>query len=223
MRREEGAMSTVTTPSTLAAMPVLIPDVNVSASLIEDRRARGIDHHDEVWEGVYVMSPLANNEHQRLTTLLASILIDVIDRPGLGLSFAGVNLTDQPENWQKNFRCPDVVTFLKGNPAQNQGTHWLGGPDLAIEIVSPYDRTREKIEFYESVGARELLIIDRDPWQLELLRLAEGKLATVGASTLAAPQSLLSPSTRLSFQLAAGDDRPAIVVVHSDDRRTWNV
>jgi Uma2 family endonuclease len=52
-------------------------------------------------------------------------------------------VTDRHDNWQKNFRCPDVVAFLKGNPAQNRDTHWLGGPDFAIEIVNPYDRARE--------------------------------------------------------------------------------
>jgi Uma2 family endonuclease len=215
-------MSTFTIPPTHTALPLLIPDVNVSARMIEDRRARGIDHHDEVWEGVYVMSPLANNEHQRLTTLLAAIFVEVIDRSELGQSFAGVNLTDQQDNWLRNYRCPDVVVFLKGNPAQNRGTHWIGGPDLVIEIVSPYDRTREKVDFYEAVGARELLIIDRDPWQLELLRRADGKLRSVGVSTLEQPGSLASEATGLAFNLAPADDRPEIVVTHIGDGRRWS-
>ena len=36
------------------------------ASLIRDRRESGGDRYDEVWDGVYVMSPLADNEHQQL-------------------------------------------------------------------------------------------------------------------------------------------------------------
>jgi Uma2 family endonuclease len=223
MMLEEAPMSTITTPSTLTALPLLIPDVNVSASMIEDRRARGIDHHDEVWEGVYVMSPLANNEHQELTTLLAAILVEVVHRSGLGQSFAGVNLTDQPANWQRNFRCPDVVAFLKGNPAENRGTHWFGGPDFAIEIVSPYDRSREKLDFYAKIGTRELLIIDRDPWQLELFRLDGARLASVGVSTLDAPLAIESERTNLAFQLVPGQERPQIAVAHSCDGRTWTV
>jgi Uma2 family endonuclease len=143
MMFEEAAMSTISTSPPLSALPLLIPDVNVSADIIEDRRARGIDHHDEVWEGVYVMSPAANNEHQKLIARLTSILVEVIDQAGHGESFPGVNVTDRHDNWQKNFRCPDVVAFLKGNTAQNRDTHWLGGPDFAIEIVNPYDRARE--------------------------------------------------------------------------------
>lgn len=216
-------MSTISAPAQLTALPLLIPDVNISAPMIEDRRARGIDRHDEVWEGVYVMSPLANNEHQRLTLLLASILVEVIDRAGLGQSFPGVNLTDRHDNWQKNFRCPDVVTFLNGNPAQNRDTHWLGGPDFAIEIVSPYDRSREKLDFYAKIGTRELLIIDRDPWQLELLRLHSGRLGSAGIVNVGDEQAVLSESTRLAFRLIDGPSRPVIAVRHSGDGRSWEV
>lgn len=215
-------MSTSTTPATLAGLPLFIPDVNVSADMIEDRRARGIDRHDEVWEGVYVMSPLANNEHQRLTLLLASILVEVVDRAGLGESYPGVNLTDQQHNWQRNFRCPDVVAFLIGNPAQNRGTHWFGGPDFAVEIVRPYDRAREKLDFYAKIGTRELLIIDRDPWQLELFRLDAGTLASVGVSTVETPLALASERANLAFKLIPGPERPQIAVAHSDGR-TWTV
>jgi Uma2 family endonuclease len=220
---EEALMSTTTTPPALTALPLLIPDINVSASMIEDRRARGIDHHDEVWEGVYVISPLANNEHQRLTTLLAAIFVEVIDRAGFGESFAGVNLTDQQDNWQRNFRCPDVVAFLNGNPAQNRGTHWFGGPDFAIEIVSPYDRSREKLDFYAQIGTRELLIVDRDPWQLELFRLDAANLASVGVSTVDAPLVLASERTNLAFKLVPGQERPQIAIAHVGDGRTWIV
>jgi Uma2 family endonuclease len=223
MMLEEALMSTITPPPTLTSLPLLIPDVNVSARMIEDRRARGIDHHDEVWEGVYVMSPLANNEHQQLTTLLAAILVEVIDRSGLGQSFAGVNLTDQQDNWERNFRCPDAVTYLKGNPAQNRGSHWFGGPDLAIEIISPYDRSREKLDFYAKIGTRELLVIDRDPWVLEMFKLVEGKLVLDAASSPTQPGAVRSATTELEFRLVEGEGRPNILVVHSRDRRQWIV
>lgn len=216
-------MSTFTIPPTHTTLPLLIPDVNVSARMIEDRRARGIDHHDEVWEGVYVMSPLANNEHQRLTTLFAAIFVEVIDRSELGQSFVGVNLTDQQDNWLRNYRCPDVVVFLKGNPAQNRDTHWIGGPDLVIEIVSPYDRTRERIGFYEAIGARELLVVDRDPWQLELFRLSNGKLVSIGITTLDDGMALASETAHLSFRLTPAEDRPEVEITHVGDGRRWKV
>ena len=136
-------------------MLTLVTDPHLSASLIQDRQARGIDHHDEVWEGVYVMSPAPNNEHQDLVGGFIHLLRTVIDENNLGKVLPGTNITDQTDDWTKNYRCPDVVVFLNDTQAENRDTHWLGGPDLAIEIVSPGDQTREKIPFYEKVGDRK--------------------------------------------------------------------
>ncbi len=183
----------------------------------------GADHHDEVWKGVYVMTPLPNNEHQELVAHLTAILLEVIARERLGTSYPGVNLSDRDENWEDNYRCPDIVVFLRGNSARDCGSHWTGGPDFVVEIVSPYDRSREKIDFYQSIGARELLMVDRDPWQLELLRLIDGKLVSTACATLENSASLSSESTSLSFRLAPGEDRPEIVVAHLDDGPTWTV
>jgi hypothetical protein len=47
-------------------MSVLIRDRTMGRSLIARRKARGLDRHDEVWDGVYVMPPMPNNEHQAI-------------------------------------------------------------------------------------------------------------------------------------------------------------
>lgn len=44
-------------------MSLVIRDESISRALIEERRASGLDRYDEVWEGVYVMSLMAKNEH----------------------------------------------------------------------------------------------------------------------------------------------------------------
>ena len=36
-------------------MITVIHDRELAEELIADRRARGADHHDEVWEGVYMI------------------------------------------------------------------------------------------------------------------------------------------------------------------------
>jgi Uma2 family endonuclease len=69
---------------------------------------------------------------------------------------------------------------LESGQARNCGTHWVGGPDFVVEVVSFEDRTREKIGFYASIGARELLIVDRAPWQLEHYRLVSNSLVLIG-------------------------------------------
>ncbi len=204
-------------------MAALILDKSLERRIIARRRRLGIDHFDEVWDGVYVTAPAANIEHFGVANDLATVLTIVVKWTGLGEVFPGINLSDRKEDWKKNFRVPDVTVFLKGNPAEDRDTHWFGGPDLAIEIVSPSDRTRKKIPFYEKVGTRELLIVDRKPWCLTLHRLKEGKLCDAGKSTLADPQVLVSEVIPLSFQLIESSDRPAILLKHLQDERQWIV
>ena len=55
-------------------MVALVTDPQLEAALIASRRESGADKFDEVWEGVYVMSPLANNEHQSIVSQLTTVL-----------------------------------------------------------------------------------------------------------------------------------------------------
>ena len=204
-------------------MDLLITDPAMRMALIRRRRRLGHDHHDEVWDGVYVMSPLADNEHQELVGNLTFCFYASIATPALGKVLPGVNVTDRASGWRKNYRCPDVVVYLNETKAENKRSHWLGGPDFAVEIVSRYDRSREKLDFYAKVGTRELLLVDRHPWALELYRLGEdGTLSLVGRSTAKQPDVLPSQILPLSFHLEAGDDRPMIAIRHTDGIQFWS-
>lgn len=194
-------------------MATRVLDPAVEARLIEDRRARGADKFDEVWEGVYVLSPLANNEHQQVVTGLSYALEVAIALPGLGVVYAGVNVTDQPENWEHNYRCPDVAVFLQGTAAIDRKTHWLGGPDFAVEVINPGDRSRQKLDFYARVRTRELLLVDRDPWALELYRLEGDRLPLVGRLGVGDPSLLASEVVPLVFRFVDRPGRPMIEVV----------
>ena len=134
-----------------------------------------------------------------------------------------VNVTDRAEKWTKNYRIPDVAVFLPGNPAQNLKTHWLGGPDFAVEVVSPDDKSRKKLDFYAKVGVRELLLLDREPWQLELYRALEGKLVLIGLLQPGSAESISSEVLPLSFRLLATNPRPTIEVTRNSDRQVWIV
>jgi Uma2 family endonuclease len=181
--------------------------------LIRRRRRAGGDRWDEVWEGVYVMPPLADNEHQRLGLELAIDVRNVLG-PDEGIQiFAGCNISDQPKRWRRNYRCPDLAVFLPGNPAEDRGSHWFGGPDFAVEIISRSDRSREKFGFYARVGVRELLLVDRRPWRLELYRRGEDGWVLVGESPLDSTASpLRSEVLPVTFRLASGRTRPKIEV-----------
>lgn len=203
-------------------MAMLVLDRSFEEDVRAERQERGIDKFDEVWDGVYVMSPLADIEHQAVAVELASMLLTVIARAGLGEVFAGVNVSDRDDDWKSNFRIPDVAVFLANTTAIRCGTHWLGGPDFAVEITSEDDRSRDKLPFYASVGVRELLLVDRAPWALELYRLREGRLDLIGRSTLDHPTALASEVLSLSFRLVPGEGRPRIDARHTDGRG-WSI
>ncbi len=202
-------------------MAVMVLDPYVEEQILAERAGSDGDQYDEVWEGVYIVTPLPNIEHQDIVGEFHSILRDVIRGTGLGQVFPGVNLSDRDEGWKENFREPDVAVFLHEGKAINCGTHWRGPADFLVEIISPGERTRDKIPFYSSIGVVELLIVDRDPWALELYRHQAGQLVAVGRSTLANPDVLASGTTGLTFQLLPGDPRPKIEVKQPASDRTW--
>jgi len=206
-------------------MPTMILDPELAERLKTERALSGADRYDEAWEGTYIMSPLANNEHQLLVSKLTSILELIIGAERLGQVYAGVNISDRLENWEHNFRCPDVAVFLTSTTAVDRRTFWHGGPDLAVEIVSSGDQSHEKIEFYAKVKTQELLIIDRAPWRLELYRLTNGKLEMVASHDITDSAPLTSIKTGLTLELQADqlNDRPAIVVKHDESDRNWSI
>ena len=202
-------------------MVALLNDPYLQRQLVRRRRAWGADRYDEVWDGVYIINSPPNNLHQDLVGRLASICQYLIFDAGLGRVHPGCNVTDRPTKWKQNYRIPDVAVFLNGTRAIDKGSHWLGGPDLAIEIVSPRDKSREKLEFYAKVGTRELLILDRDPWSLELYRLSAGTLTLVGRSTLDQPELLKTEVAPLTWQIIPGEERPMLEVIHTAGTQRW--
>jgi len=71
------------------------------------------------------------------------------------------------------------------------------------------------------VGVRELLLIDRDPWGLELYRLHDGRMELVGQSRLEKADVLQSAVLPVAFRLIPGDARPGIEVSHNDGIQKW--
>ena len=202
-------------------MAIMVLDPYVEEQILAVRVGTDGDQYDEVWEGVYVVTPLPSNEHQRLVIKLCMILSEVVEDKELGDVFSGVNLSDRNEGWDKNVREPDVAVFLRSGRAIDRGTHWQGAADFLVEIISPGERTREKIPFYSSIGVVELLVIDRDPWSMELYRHENGHLTKIGQSTLAAADVLESRTVGLTFQLQPGEPRPQIQVAHPASKRQW--
>ncbi len=204
-------------------MAILVVDPYVEGRLINERKASGADRYDEVWEGIYMMVPMPSDEHQQLVSRFVYIFEETVGMPGFGEVRPGVNLSDRREDWEHNYRVPDVAVFLRDGSAENCGTHWRGGADLIVEITSPGDRTREKIPFYSSLGVVELLLLDCQSWTLELHRREKDQLRKAGQSSVDGGEVLASSAVPLTFQLVSGDPRPQIKVTHVDTGRSWLV
>ena len=210
-------------------MATVIHDTDLEKRLQAERAATGADRYDEVWEGTYMMAPMPNNEHQHFVGRLTRILDELVTDHGRGIVLPGTNVSDRVENWQKNYRVPDVAVFLdqsvvpEATAAQNHGSFWLGGPDLAIEVVSENDLSREKLEFYARTGTRELLIIDRAPWQLELYHLNQATLKMTDRATLDETTNIQLRTCPLQLELQAADPRPQLLATSTIDDRTWTI
>jgi Uma2 family endonuclease len=204
-------------------MTVLVTDTYLAARIKAERETCDASWRDEVWDGVYVVSPLADFEHQYLVSLRVVAVQSVLEPGGAEVVLAGVNVSDREEGWTKNYRVPDLAVVLKQKTARRLKTHLCGGPDFVVEILSENDLAREKRGFYATIGVRELLIIDRDPWALELYRLDGGELNFVGKSTADKPDLLVSTVLPLVFRLLPGDPRPKIDVRRADGMQSWTI
>ena len=208
------------TPPDPAWVPMAFPPGRFDRWLRRRQRLKS-DRPDEVWNGVYVIMPGPNITHQEIVFDLAIAiklgLHGMLDARVAG----GANVSDDREDWTKNYRCPDVTVFLPGNPAVDRDTHWLGGPDFAVDIVSQGDRSRDKLDFYANVGIHELLYVERRPWFLELYR-REGTTWTFASrsdpETSAKIDSTVLP---LSFRLIAAEPRPRVEITAADGRGPW--
>ncbi len=182
---------------------VRILDPDLSRDYIRDRQDQDIDQHDEVWEGVYIVPPLANNPHQNLVGGLSGVLFNVVTLEGRGQVLPGANVSGRRKGWHKKFRGPDVVVVLEGSAAIDWESHWQGGPDFLVEIQSPGDETEGKIPFYGQLRVRELLIVHRDSRHLRLYRHNGEKLVLVEPSILEGERWIVSKVVPLAFRRKA--------------------
>src|SRR5690349_19249700 len=120
---------------------LLIRDAGLIDPLIQERKRKGLDLYDEVWEGMYVMPSMPSLDHQELVHDLSTIFDEVVKRRGLGKIYPGVNVSDRGSDWKDDYRVPDLVLVLKNSRAVSHSTHVQGGPDFLVEIESPGDDT----------------------------------------------------------------------------------
>ena len=117
----------------------------------------------------FAMAPPSRG-HQDLTLFLGSILRFYAEAKGVGRVF----VAPFQMKLGRSGREPDVLFVSNENSARIEGLYLKGPADLAVEVVSPESRGRdrkEKFREYEQAGVREYWILDAVNRQAEFYAL----------------------------------------------------
>lgn len=157
-------------------MPTLVLDpapVELEA-LLERRRRLGLDHRDEMWEGVLHMNPAPHGRHQRIGQQLAEALAGPARAAGLLPAMGEFNL-----GVQDDYRVPDGAVHRPGPDRLYYDT-----AALVIEIVSPDDESWKKLPFYAAHNVDEVLLVDPQKRTVDWLGLDNGEYRPIARSGL---------------------------------------
>ena len=157
-------------------MPTLVRDPQPVEfeQLLERRRKLGQDLLDEVWEGVYHMNPAPAGRHAQLVQQLAELLGPPARGVGLAPMLSIFNIGEQD-----NFRVPDGCLHR-----ERADRVFYATAALVVEVVSPGDKTWDKLDFYAAHNVDELLIVDPAKRPVDWLSLSGGQYEPVERSGL---------------------------------------
>ncbi len=153
---------------------VLDPQPVEIDALIEHRRRLGLDHRDEMWEGVYRMNPPPSFVHQRVAEQLAMLLAPLARPEGLEALIREFGLGEPHD-----YRVPDGGLHRPGASGV-----WHPTAALVIEIVSPGDESWKKLPFYAAHNVDEVLIVNPQARSVSWLGLKDGGYEEIERSGL---------------------------------------
>lgn len=120
----------------------------------------------ELAKGVLLMMSPSGWRHGRVVGELHGLLWQHVRANALGTLFGaetGFLLSEDPDT----VRAPDLAFIAVENLPDEppEGAYWPGPPDLAVEVLSPSDRTGDvdaKIRDWLTSGARCVWVVDPD-------------------------------------------------------------
>ncbi len=133
-------------------MPTLVfdpPPAELQTVLVRRHRLDQ-DRRDEVWEGVLHMIPPPSVEHERLAATLVRLIGPLADTARLETTLTIAIGADEHD-----YRVPDLVLLRPGYASQ-----WNQTAALVVEIVSPGDKSWDKLAFYAAHQVDEVLVVD---------------------------------------------------------------
>ena len=130
----------------------------------------------EIWHGELKikMASRPGKLHGQVQAGCTCLLGNFIKPRGLGRLFngSGVLLRRDPDV----LYGPDVAFYATGR-GDGHPTFFAGGPDLAVEVVSPNNTRRDvetKVDLYQRYGTRLIWVIELVPPRVTVHRLDEG-------------------------------------------------
>ncbi len=175
--------------------------------LIEWRRHRDVDRHDEMWEGVLHMNPLPNRDHQVLVAELWLWLHVHWAQPRGNRVYLERNVA-MSGAWPNDYRGPDLVLLTPDRFQLDKNQYIEGPPTVVVEIRSPDDESYEKLPFYTKLGVPEVWIIDHNSKQPEVFVLGS-QSGTYEKQSILASGWLASQVTDIELTVT-GDAKLAI-------------
>ena len=131
------------------------------ANLIAERRRLGLDGHDEMWDGVYHVAPMARAGHGDVQHQLQVALAALAPSDLVVSGPVNVGLGEQ------DHRVPDIVVLR-----ERTNIVWVPTAAMVVEVRSPGDETYEKFGFYHARGVEEILVADLADRELRLFARA---------------------------------------------------
>lgn len=156
-----------------------------------ERLPDGDGMHREILEGELQLLPPAKSGHSQIASRVFAILFALQQR-GLGKVYleAGYKLSENPPTWIQ----PDA-SFLGLDRARGTAgeDYFTGGPDLAVEIVSPSESARDlehKVRLLLAAGSQAVWVIYPESQSVHVHQ-PDGTSFTRGLKdSLSAPQLL---------------------------------
>jgi Uma2 family endonuclease len=149
----------------------------------------GLRH--EIIEGEHHVTPSPATRHQRILLRLSHLLQTYLDTHPVGEIFVApfdVLLSES------NVFVPDLIYLSSARSHLLTEKNLQGAPDLAVEILSPATRRRDrqlKRDVYQRTGVEEYWIIDPDVSAITIHRRAGSRFApaapTIAPATISTP------------------------------------
>lgn len=130
----------------------------------------------EILQGIRVMTPAPEPEHQRISKKIAVRFFEQVDARDRGeMFYAPIDVVLS----EKDVLQPDVLVILNEHLDSIEKKRIVGAPDLVVEIISPSSVATDSIikrTAYERAGVPEYWLVDPQQKTVEVFVLEKRRV-----------------------------------------------